>query len=154
MVRFPLCGASHFVVDPIAWNHVADLLAYFTAIERTTENQFHRIAAHYRWDLNRACTSNRQVAINSRITVKLPRRLQCILARGSGLLAHRWKGETDGLADTSNSGIAQSIASIMAKLHFQDDQIASALKHWLSHRNSEKAHRPEWLATTIARARQ
>jgi replicative DNA helicase len=81
----------------------------------------------------------------------IPVRVQKLLSR-PGLLSRRWEGDTSGMKDPSQSGLAMSIASLLVRAFVPTNEIEQAIAVWSQSNGCDKANRPEWMSRTIEKA--
>lgn len=82
----------------------------------------------------------------------LPVRIMQLVANEFSLVGKRWRGDTDGLTDTSNSALAQSLCCEFVRLYVPTVEIESALRHWCQERGYDKGDRDSWVSATVAKA--
>src|SRR5690606_17790225 len=63
-----------------------------------------------------------------------------------------WRGDGNGLADSSRSGIAAAICCELVRLYVPTHEIEQALRRWCSDHGYDKGNRQDWIQRTIETA--
>lgn len=83
---------------------------------------------------------------------ELPPRVAKLVADRKSMLGRRWHGDTEGLKDTSRSGVAHAIACGLVKRFVPTTDIATAIRVWGRQQGYENVERDDWIKTTLGNA--
>ena len=137
LVRYPGWNKSRFVDVEDDWNTI-DL-----EIHPVTGSDLDEIAAELGERLQKTQPKNNNASVSARV--------QEILRWHDGILARRWRGDTEGLTgDKSRSVLAFCIARELVYKRVPTDDIKGALRYWCNEVGYDKSAR--WINLTVRKA--
>jgi hypothetical protein len=147
-IRYPLFNQSRFVDIEDGWKRVPPSKA-MAAVIKATAKQLKSVAHKLGFRLLRSGTKATPAGASGNAS-GLPARVQQLLQfEPMGSFARRWKGNTDGLKDTSRSGQVFAISCSLICAYVPTDEVEAAIRHWCEIHRYEKGERDDWIEMTI-----
>jgi hypothetical protein len=146
LIRFPLWRKSHFADVTAQWKPLLPIKT-MSAVTPISARRLKRAAADIGIELTPS-PAKKKPATCTLPRVDLPGRVKRLL-RHDDRLAARWRGETQGLKDTSRSAVVMSIACMLIRRCVPTAEIDAAVRHWCGERGYPKGAREDWIAGVI-----
>jgi hypothetical protein len=145
LIRYPLWGQSAFI------SVLGVELDTEAVLEGLTQEKLERNAEVVRNAYHAITDGDVSVDNVSLSGGRIPEAVQALLDRNTSL-RRRWLGVTDGMADTSRSAVAQSIANALIKHYISPQEVLAALKAWGAQNGLDKVNRTDWMNSLLASA--
>lgn len=147
LVRYPLWNQSRFVDVENEWRTI-DPLEAMSGIQRVSGADLQYIG----WQAGMGQLRPGPAPASGNPDGGLSPRVKALVERSWTLLGRRWLNDARGMADTSPSAVAMSIASLLVKSYVPTPEIEAAVREWCRVYAPDKAVRDSWVTATVAKA--
>lgn len=149
-IRLPLWNQSRFVDPGREWKLLQPLAA-LTGIAPVTSKALQHAATQLGIDISKPI---QPTVSKGRVLPAghLSPRVTQLLTDTTSLLARRWRGETEGMADKSRSAIVASIAIQLVYRYVPTPEIENAIRFWCAEQGYDKGSRTDWVDLVVANA--